>query len=162
MQKRSYNQKNTHQTAQNIGSQRMYGVRSHVRRHQQEIKPWHVKKSDVLFSVHIFQIPNKPRHCRLSTWDLRENLIPKAIKRNYETEWPLLVVFDPVAPVGDVAWTLNQHGQTGPVTPKPDAMGKKPCVCDQLTQHPYTMTRSRPKGTSSFFLLASWQPEQKL
>ena len=73
-------------------------------------------------------------------------------------EWPLLVVFVPVAP-GDAAWRRNQHGPASPC--KQSQMqwtSMDPRACNQRTQHPNTMTRSRSQDASSFFL-ASWQPE---
>ena len=149
-QERSYDPKNTHQIAQNIGSQRMYMWREKPR----------VKAStgNLAMTCQDFRCALVNAH-RMETavWDLGENLIPKS---KVYVEWPLLVAFVPVAPVGDAAWTLNQHGPTSPWNERQmQWTSMDPRACNQRTQHPNTMTQSRSQDASSFFLLASWQPE---
>ena len=149
-QERSYDPKNTHQTAQNIGSQRMY-----IWREKPRVK---ASTGNLAMTCQDFRCALVNAH-RVDTalWDLGENLIPKS---KVYVEWPLLVVFVPVAPVGDAAWTLNQHGPTSPWNQSQmQWTSMDPRACNQRTQHPNTMTRSRSQDASSFFLLASWQPE---
>ena len=54
----------------------------------------------------------------------------------------------------------NQHGPTSPWNQSQmQWTSMDPRDCNQRTQHPNAMTRSRSQDASSFFLLASWQPE---
>ena len=149
-QERSYDPKNTHQTAQNIGSQRMY-----IWREKPRAK---ASTGNLAMTCQDFRCALVNAH-RMDTalWDLGENLIPKS---KVYVEWPLLVVFVPVAPVGVAAWTLNQHGPASPWNQSQmQWTSMDPRACNQRTQHPNTMTQSRSQDASSFFLLASWQPE---